>query len=519
MAQKYFKANIKKIESLRIPRGWSREKLASKAILSIRTLDSLMAGEDCALGTFVKLAKALDTTVDSLLDGYEPPATQPRGLETPANPSATLSTQPIKGIKIWFGDDSPYTLDTPPDVLAYLLGQSIAAQQKIVVIEITKGSIIVEVEMSEEDVLRLVAAFAETRLDAIHVEAVRVPATTGPLAAGLLQIIHGEEVVADERLDPATEAMTLLRNPNAALGFSVQEPPAAQATTNAYDRIIRWSRRHYLLVAALLLMIAAAILATCFALRRKPLAVADKIDHSAASTVGMLVCAMFPQHSAQGRRDWERLITARTNHPSVPLRVVMAPQDVDNSVMDKAIQAGIEFYAVIPCDDGQRRPGALIQEVELLHKRYGGKLAGFFFFRSPLDKKYVADYANVFKTVRSLNRHYSIITSCWFHACDEGFLSIAGSDVICIQTDRFLPDPPLWFSKYEPSRFGAIMAGVPNLPKAEDYIKHVTENHMNWVYAEPGYGWSQLPQFFEDEVKYIESLNAEVRRRGMAPKK
>ena len=149
------------------------------------------------------------------------PAAQPRGSESPSDASAALSTQPITGIKLWLGDGSPYTLDTPREVLAYLLGQSFAAQQKIVIIEITKGSIIVELEMSEEDVLRLVAAFAETSLDHIHVEAIRLPPTTGPLAAGLRQIVHLPNTPNTETTDPVTPELTLTRTPDQASIFAV----------------------------------------------------------------------------------------------------------------------------------------------------------------------------------------------------------------------------------------------------------------------------------------------------------
>ena len=71
MAQKYFKANLPKLENLRIARGWSREQLASKAILSTRTLDSIMAGKSAVLSTFSKLAKALETPVNAIVDGFE----------------------------------------------------------------------------------------------------------------------------------------------------------------------------------------------------------------------------------------------------------------------------------------------------------------------------------------------------------------------------------------------------------------------------------------------------------------
>jgi transcriptional regulator with XRE-family HTH domain len=73
MAQKYFKANHRQLEKLRVARGWSREQLASKAIVSTRTLDSIMAGKQAVLSTFSKLAKALDTPVNTIVECYEVP--------------------------------------------------------------------------------------------------------------------------------------------------------------------------------------------------------------------------------------------------------------------------------------------------------------------------------------------------------------------------------------------------------------------------------------------------------------
>jgi transcriptional regulator with XRE-family HTH domain len=71
MAQKYFNADLKKLENLRIARGWSREQFASKAIVSTRTLDSIMAGKQAVLSTFYKLARALETPVNTIIADFE----------------------------------------------------------------------------------------------------------------------------------------------------------------------------------------------------------------------------------------------------------------------------------------------------------------------------------------------------------------------------------------------------------------------------------------------------------------
>jgi transcriptional regulator with XRE-family HTH domain len=270
MAQKYFKANIEKLESLRIARGWSREALADKALVSTRTLDSLMAGENGVLSTFAKIAKALDTPVNSLLDGYETPAAQPRGLESPPDQSEALSTQRIKGVKISFGDNSPYTLDTSHDLISKIVAHCIASTHEVVVIEITKGSIIVELELSEDDLLRLVAAFTETRLDSIHVEAIRLPATTGPLAAGLLEIIQPPGTAPGEMTNPVTPELTLTRTPAKSLAFSVNEARSNQTDAVA-DRVVGFIRRHYLLclISLLLLLVSAVMMPIIAMVERK----------------------------------------------------------------------------------------------------------------------------------------------------------------------------------------------------------------------------------------------------------
>jgi len=74
MAQKYFKANHLKLEKLRVERGLSREELAARAIVSTRTIDSIMAGKSAVLSTYSKLAKALRTPINTIIDGFEMPS-------------------------------------------------------------------------------------------------------------------------------------------------------------------------------------------------------------------------------------------------------------------------------------------------------------------------------------------------------------------------------------------------------------------------------------------------------------
>lgn len=49
-------------------RGWSKEKLADLAGVSLRTVNRLEAGNDAQVSTLIKVAEALGTSIDGLLD-------------------------------------------------------------------------------------------------------------------------------------------------------------------------------------------------------------------------------------------------------------------------------------------------------------------------------------------------------------------------------------------------------------------------------------------------------------------
>lgn len=221
MAQKYVKANVSAVQKLCVQRCLTQEALADKAEVSVRTINNLMAGKPVLLDTFGRVAKALDTSVDSLFEGYEPPAVQRRGAESPPDHSEALSKQRIH-ITLNFGDNAPFNVESRKKFIENIIAQAIEAEDQIVVIEIIKGSTIVELDMSEEDALRLVAAFTEARLDSIDVEAIRLPPTSGPLAAALLQIIQPPGTPAHATAEPTTSEMTLTRTPKESRTFTIK---------------------------------------------------------------------------------------------------------------------------------------------------------------------------------------------------------------------------------------------------------------------------------------------------------
>jgi transcriptional regulator with XRE-family HTH domain len=161
MAQKYFKANHPKLESLRIARGMSRQKLADKAIVSPRTLDSIVAGKQAALSTFSKLAKALDAPVESILEGYEDPVVPEERLW---KVTITIST--------------PFDrFDETKDLPVFLSRlYSLLGGDGVSFINVKPGSTKINVALTNEQVFKIVTAYLTSKLDVLKVKQIIVPA-------------------------------------------------------------------------------------------------------------------------------------------------------------------------------------------------------------------------------------------------------------------------------------------------------------------------------------------------------
>jgi transcriptional regulator with XRE-family HTH domain len=206
------------VRTLRIQNKLSIETLATMSDMSPdRLIEIEKGGQKVFPPNFLAIAEALG------LKDWKPLHQVADSGEVRVEPGKALQEKRIRSIKISFGENSKFDLSTSRDVIEKILEQVISSEHDVIVVEVTKGSIIVEVELSEADLLRLITAFSEARLDAIHVDAIRLPATTGPLAAGLLQIIQPSDTPADEMTDPTTPEMTLTRTPMKTLAFSVEE--------------------------------------------------------------------------------------------------------------------------------------------------------------------------------------------------------------------------------------------------------------------------------------------------------
>jgi transcriptional regulator with XRE-family HTH domain len=140
------------IKRLRIEKGWTVEKLADKAICSVKTLENIEKGSSVYLSTLSKIATALGVEYKTLLPGAEPPPEPPR-------PEPRVEVQVVMSIPFDQFDESEQLSGFIEFLKQYTKGGG-----NINVVGVAPGSTIITLEMSMQDMLALFAAYKEGKL-------------------------------------------------------------------------------------------------------------------------------------------------------------------------------------------------------------------------------------------------------------------------------------------------------------------------------------------------------------------
>ncbi len=156
----------KAIQRLRIEKGWRVEDLAKKAKCSLKTVENVERGANVFLYTLSKFAQALGVEVSTMMIGTEPP--DPPKKE--------------RRFKVQFTLEIPFEeFDESEPLVSFLamLKQIVQAKHEIAVAGVEEGSTIITLEMSMDDIQRLIYEFmdsgAKVELDAFRVAWLKLP--------------------------------------------------------------------------------------------------------------------------------------------------------------------------------------------------------------------------------------------------------------------------------------------------------------------------------------------------------
>ena len=155
------KANGEAIKRFRLKKGWRVEDLASIARCSVRTVRSLENGANAYIHTIKRVALALCVNPAALLVGEWPPENKPK--ERVWKIELRISTD---------HEEFDETTDLPRLLKAIV--ERLGAQE-LEPDRVLGGSVYIQISMPLEQIVKLVEAYKDGRLDDLNILDVRVP--------------------------------------------------------------------------------------------------------------------------------------------------------------------------------------------------------------------------------------------------------------------------------------------------------------------------------------------------------
>jgi len=182
------KADAETIHRLRKGKGWSQAKLAHKAGIDPKTLSSVLNGNPYREDTISRIADALAVTPADIIKGYDIPIAD----------SAVVPASGEKRYAVLLALAIPFDGLEQPEGLAKLVAQiatQINAQHSIKVLDLRAGSVLITLELSQEDLTALIRAAMDLKLDALGFQSLHVLDEEFTMPDNLPPILGASEIL------------------------------------------------------------------------------------------------------------------------------------------------------------------------------------------------------------------------------------------------------------------------------------------------------------------------------------
>jgi hypothetical protein len=230
----------------------------------------------------------------------------------------------------------------------------------------------------------------------------------------------------------------------------------------------------------------------------------------------ILVPAYF-YPGGEGLSQWDRLIDSASAVPLVAVvnTATSGPgQEVDPNfvpVLNRAKRAGITLVGYVSTAYATRPLAEAQGDVERWFRLYP-QADGIFFDQQSSEAAQVGYYAALYDRVRRLRPRGLVVTNPG-GLCDEGYLSRPATDVACLaEASKSLAAyrPPPWAERHGAGRFCALVGGVSQAGRMQEYIREMPAKGIGYCYVTDGTGpnpWDRLPSYWEAEVAAVRRLN------------
>jgi Spherulation-specific family 4 len=230
---------------------------------------------------------------------------------------------------------------------------------------------------------------------------------------------------------------------------------------------------------------------------------------------------IYPTHYQPETYAWQHLILAQ---PHVPITAVINPnsgpdngspnQDYSQGLADLRA-AHITLLGYVSTRYGERNIAEVKREVDLYNQYY--EVNGIFLDEAASSSTQLEYYQELYTYIRAKPALSQVILNQGTQP-DEGYLSKFAADTVVI-FENYAKEwagysPPLYLSNYAADRFSMLVHSAPDVKTMKQMIDLALARHVKYVYVtddrpdsadqDP---WNQLPSYWDEEIKYIQTLN------------